>query len=82
MTSFRDMVTDVKQGYSVIDLYPEESEEVWSQVQSDVKQGYTVIDILEEEDPSFITPSNGDHCLFEFLSDPSPRRATIGVSCN
>ena len=50
MAGYSDLLTDIHQGYTVVDILPEEDSCLFGKVAQDIKQGYTVIDILEEND--------------------------------
>ena len=50
MTTYNHLLTDISQGYNIVDILPEEDTVLFGRASQDVKQGYTVIDILEEPD--------------------------------
>ena len=55
MSEFDQLVNDIRQGYNVIDLLPEEDGALFEKVSTDVKEGYCVVDLLDEDELS----SNG-----------------------
>ena len=50
MSGFDQRIHDIRQGYNVIDLLPEEDGVLFNRLATDVKQGYCVLDLLEEEE--------------------------------
>ena len=50
MSGFDQLFHDIKQGYNVIDLLPEEDSALFTRLSKDVKEGYCVVDLLEEEE--------------------------------
>jgi hypothetical protein len=54
MAGYSDLLTDIRQGYAVVDLGSDGNEDtVLRCVSQDITQGYNIVDILEEEDDSW-----------------------------
>ena len=50
MAGFDQLIHDIRQGYNVIDLLPEEDSALFDKLSTDVKEGYCVLDLLEEDE--------------------------------
>lgn len=52
MAELDQLMHDVRQGYNVIDLLPEEDGALFEKVSKDVREGYCVVDLLDEDELS------------------------------